>query len=356
MAFEKRIQEGFRMGLSEGIDLMMALAGVLIAVGGQLGRNIELKSAVSLALRGKLPLRYTKAILKSKLAGRPVLPKDIWTLKALVSMGMDATVYREKIKKMWGRYPLSVYGSTETVIMATQLWDHGAMTFLPHTNFLEFIPEGECRRWLADPTYRPHVFTLDEVKAGENYGIVATNFYGGALVRYFIGDIIKITSLRNEKLDVNTPQMVFYSRLDSIIDIDGVVIMPEGYVWQAVEDSGLVYRDWVVKQENDGKHRLHFYIESKNGMPLDVGQAAMAISKELRAINPYYSTLEDAGDVVLEVTQLPSGAFRSYAAKQRATGADLAHLKPPHVNPSDEIISLLVNPLSKSLIQKDSSA
>jgi len=46
----------------------------------------------------------------------------------------------------------------------------------------------------------------------------------------------------------------------------------------------------------------------------------------------------------LEVTLLPQGAFSSYIAQRQAEGADLGHLKPPHINPSDEVLSLLGAP------------
>jgi hypothetical protein len=43
----------------------------------------------------------------------------------------------------------------------------------------------------------------------------------------------------------------------------------------------------------------------------------------------------------IEVTLLPEGAFANYIAQRRAEGADLAHLKPPHINPSEKVLSLL---------------
>jgi len=41
---------------------------------------------------------------------------------------------------------------------------------------------------------------------------------------------------------------------------------------------------------------------------------------------------------------LPQGAFSRYIAQWQAEGADLGHLKPPHVNPPDEVLSLLRAP------------
>jgi len=345
MPFEKRIGQGFRMGLSEGIDLVMSMASVLVAVGERLGQRLELKSALSLLLKHGQS-RSLRAMLKSKLARRPVLPRDLWSIKAVLSAGMDATVYREKVKEMWGRYPLSVYGSTETVIMATQLWDYDGMTFLPHTNFLEFMPEEGCRKWLADPTYRPDVFTLDEVKAGESYAIVITNFYGGALVRYFIGDVIRITSLRNEKLNVDIPQMAFESRIDGLIHVGGFARLSETTIWQAIENSGLAYQEWTARKEDAEKPVLHLYLELKPDAKVFDGQVATAIHEQLEELDEFYADVEPMlGLRPLKVTLLPEGAFWAYMSKQRAAGADLAHLKPPHINPSDDIVDFLLNPV-----------
>jgi hypothetical protein len=47
----------------------------------------------------------------------------------------------------------------------------------------------------------------------------------------------------------------------------------------------------------------------------------------------------------LKVTVLPAGTFEAYISKQRAAGADLAHLKPPHVNPADTVINTLLTPV-----------
>jgi hypothetical protein len=139
--------------------------------------------------------------------------------------------------------------------------------------------------------------------------------------------------------------MVFASRIDSVIDIEGFVHLEEGTLWQAIEDTGLDYHEWVVRQEEGKKPRIHLYIEPKDGAKIDTDRAATAISSHLRDSTPFYGVLEDARDVVLEVTVLPSGAFQCYIAKQRAAGADLAHLKPPHMNPSDEIVDFLLNPV-----------
>lgn len=350
MEFEERIMQGFRMALFEGMEILFAITGLLVVIGEQFGQGGGLKRALPLLSKPRALARLLKAVLKGKLAGRSLMPRDIWSLKLLVGFGTDTSVYREKLKDMWGRYPLDVYGSTETVMIAMQTWDYDSMTFIPHINFLEFVPEEEYRKLAVDRSYQPDTFLLDEVEPGRNYGMVITNFYGGAYVRYFLGDIVRITSLQNEKLDINIPQMVFHSRVDGIIDINGFDYLTEATMWRAIEDSGLVYQDWLVKQEPDDKSRIHIYVEPKNGMGTDTEQAAIAISKQLRELEPFYGILEDMDHVTLEVSLLPCGAFGEYISKQRAAGADLAHIKPPHVNPSDDIVDLLMNSDSKPAV------
>ena len=47
-------------------------------------------------------------------------------------------------------------------------------------------------------------------------------------------------------------------------------------------------------------------------------------------------------DFRVEINLLPRGAFANYIAQRQAEGADLAHLKPPHINPSEKVLSLLM--------------
>ncbi len=77
---------------------------------------------------------------------------------------------------------------------------------------------------------------------------------------------------------------------------------------------------------------------------MDEAQITAAIDEQLKRLDEPYAELQSfMGLQALEVTLLPDGAFEEYALRQRAAGADLAHLKPPHVNPSDSVLDLLIN-------------
>ncbi|MFC1956717.1 GH3 auxin-responsive promoter family protein [Chloroflexota bacterium] len=354
MSFEERVQLGFQLALSEGMDLFFAMSSVLVAIGERFSQRKESLNIKSLLARPGLLSRLLKGVVKSKLARREMLPRDIWNLKGLVSTGSDGAVFRERVKEMWGRYPLDVYAGTEGLIMATQTWDYGGMTFIPHINFFEFIPEEESLRCQADPDYEPETVLLDEVKAGENYEVVITSFHGMPFVRYRIGDMIKITSLRNEKLGIDIPQMTFHGRVDDIIDIAGFTRLTEKVIWQAIENTGTPYKEWTVRKELQDKPVLHLYIELKGNGRITSEELAVAVHEELAKLDSPYADLEAfIGLRPLEVTLLPQDAFQNYMLRQQAAGADLAHLKPPHVNPSDSVLESLVKGVEAVLVSAE---
>ncbi|OGO19132.1 MAG: hypothetical protein A2144_05970 [Chloroflexi bacterium RBG_16_50_9] len=347
MSYQDRIKLGFKQALSEGIDYFFGLSLVLAAVGDKLNQSSAKANIRQLLTRPKAMIRLTRGIIRSKIAGRQMLPRDLWSVKGIISGGLDSWVYRDKIKQLWGRYPLDVYATTEGAVIATQLWDYESMTFVPNLNFLEFMPEEEHFKWQMDRSYQPRTVLLDEVRPGENYELIITNFHGGPLVRYRIGDMIKITSMQNEKVGVALPQMVFERRADGLINFV-VVQLTEKLVWQAIEKTGIAYEDWTA-YKIPGESVLRVLIELKNGFQGDGPGIAAAIREQILKSgdgnNGMSGVLEDLTDMVdfnVEVALLPFGAFANYMAQKQAEGVDLAHLKPPHLNPSDQVLSLLL--------------
>jgi len=342
MSFEERMQRGFELALSEGLDVCLTLSSVAVAIGDRFKQKSNNTNIKALLKRPKAISRLVRGLIKSKLAHRPLLPKDLWSLKGLITFGIDSSIYREKIKETWGIEPLEFHGCTEVVLIAMQTWDHQGMTFIPHLSFFEFIPEEESIRSREDPTYQPSTLLLDEVKPG-NYELVITSLHGGPFVRYRLGHLIKITSLRNEQLNIDIPQMVFLSRVDDQIDIAGFTRLSEKIIWQAIENAGLVYDDWTARKEVKDKPALHLYVELKeDGVTAE--QVAASVHEELKKLDTPYAELESfTGLRPLEVTLLPQNAFQLYKQRQQAAGADLTQLKPPHINPADGTIDFLVN-------------
>jgi len=342
MTFEERVREGFKQALSQGTEGFFGLAGILVAIGEQFRSRSSKVSIQPLLPQPRAIIRLVKGLFKSKLARRHLLPRDLWSLKGIVIGGTDSSIYKEKIKYLWDKYPLDVYIGSEIGTIAMQTWDYETMTFIPTLNFLEFIPEKEYFKWRSDHGYQPKTVLLNEVKAGENYEIVITNFHGGVFVRYRVGDMVRIASLKNKILGINIPQMVFESRADDLIDIAGFTRLTEKTIWRAIESSGIPYEDWTARKEVKGAPMLHIYLELKDGYVPPESVLTAIIHEQLSKLDSDYAGLETMlGLKPLQVTLLPDGSFQNYVSKRRAEGADLAHLKPPHINPSDKILSLL---------------
>jgi GH3 auxin-responsive promoter len=343
MTFEDRIKEGFDEALSEGLDLCLTLSSVAVAIGNRFSDRGSKTSIKPLLKHPKALGRLARGIAKSRLGNRPLMPRDLWSPKGLITYGIDGEVYRQKIKEMWGRYPLQFHGCTEAVMIAMQTWDYQDMTFVPHLNFFEFIPEQEALRARQDPAYKPSTCLLDEVVPGK-YELVITSFHGGPFVRYRLGHLIEITGLRNERLDIDIPQMVFLARVDDQIDIAGFTRLSEKVIWQAIENSGLPYVDWIARKEVQDRPALNLYIELKGNGHQTSQEISSLIHEELKKLDTPYSELESmTGLKPMKVTLLAKDAFNAFRLKQQAVGAELEQLRPPHINPSEEVLDFLMD-------------
>jgi hypothetical protein len=341
MPIEDRIQLGFKQALSQGLDFYFGIAVALVTIGEKLGQNMEKASIKSVMMDPRALARLARGMLRSKIAHRKLLPKDLWSVKGIFSSGTDGTVFKDVIYNSWGRYPLNLYSSTEAGVVATQTWDYEGMTFFPNINFLEFISEPEYEHWKADNSYVPQTILLDEVKPGQSYELVITNFHGSPLTRYRTNDVIRITSLSNNKLKIALPQMEFEGRVDDRLDISGFVRLTEKVIWQAISNTGIPYVDWAARKE---KGVLHVFVELRNTKDKDTDKIARAIYAELKKMDDdyMYGNIEKVLNTMpIQVTLLPEGAFNNHINIRRSQGADLAHLKPRHINPSDKEIEVL---------------
>lgn len=353
ISFQERGKKGITMAIAEGLDFYSALPSVIVNVGERLGDG-GIKNLKPLMRQPRALARILPAVIKSKMAHRRMLPKDIWKVKGLISSGSDASVYSEKISAMWGRRPLDMFACTEGLVISLQTWDYKGLTFYPYLNFLEFIPEQDCLRAREDRTFKPRTLLLDEVTAGQNYQLVITNFHGGPFIRYVVGDMIKITARRNENLNIDIPQMVYHSRIDDMIDIAGFTRLTESVIWKALENSGVDYQDWTARKELKDTPILHLYLEPRANNQLKPEQIANLVHEALIKLDKPYSELEAfLGLKPLIVTLVTPGAFDHYMRQQLATGVELGRMKVSHINPSDKVLESLLSYSSAVSVQKE---
>jgi hypothetical protein len=71
----------------------------------------------------------------------------------------------------------------------------------------------------------------------------------------------------------------------------------------------------------------------------------------LKKLDTPYSELESiAGLRPLKVTLLAKDAFQAYKSKQQAAGAELEQLRPPHINPSEQIVDFLLDSAAQRVV------
>jgi hypothetical protein len=349
MEFNERILMGFETGLRTGIDVLGSLSVVLVKMGESFAEGANQTKFNTNLLHPKTMFRLLRGYIRSKIEGRGMLPKDLWTLKAIPTGGMDTSIYRDLITHYWGQTPHEQYGSTEEGAIATQAWNKKGMIFFPDAAFLEFIPEEEWAKWRIDSTYKPNTVLLSEVEPGKRYEIVITNLFGKPLIRYRMHDLIKFTALEDKETGIKLPQMEIVGRSAAFIDLAGFTgLIDEKLVWQAIVNTQIKFVDWSARKEVENrKPIINLYFEPvETADPEDV---QFKVREHLRKLNPFYADYEDMIDSkAIKVTILEPGSFQKYQQAKVAQGADLAHLKPPHMNASDENIQLLLGSFNSS--------
>jgi hypothetical protein len=76
------------------------------------------------------------------------------------------------------------------------------------------------------------------------------------------------------------------------------------------------------------------------------------MDKQFRLMKEDYAYMvEKLGFKLLKVTLLPTGAFQRYKDIREAAGADMTHLKPPLINPSDDVLAVLMKSEGKIAVE-----
>lgn len=337
MEFQDRIKESFRMALRTGADFLGSMSSVLVKMGETFEQQ-KMDFGFSFSMLHPFVLyRLLMARFRSKIEKRRLLPKDLWPVKAIFGWGMDTAAYADKIEYYWGKRPYEIYGATEAGALALQHWQREELVFLPSSVFLEFVPEEEWLKGRKDNSYQPQTVLLDEVEQGKTYELILTSFYGMPFLRYRLGDLVTISSTGNGSV----PNMVFKARADELIDIAGLTRLDEKSIWQALVGTGISFEDWTMRKEYEEEGPiLRLYIELRDDDSED--SLKHLLHEQLKNTNPQYEELVTTiNSEPLRITRLNQGTFEKYYQAKKQEGADMAHLKPVHMNASDDTINML---------------
>jgi phenylacetate-coenzyme A ligase PaaK-like adenylate-forming protein len=342
MPFQDRIQAGFRLALKDGVDIIAAMASILARMGEGMSEQAQGMKFSPSMLHPKIAMRLARAVLRSKKEKRPILPKDLWQPRAIVTGGVDMSIYRNDIARYWGCTPYELYACTEAFLLAVEGWNRKGMVFFPDLAFLEFIPYGEQPKYREVEKSPPHTVLLNELEKEKLYEVVITHFYGLPLLRYRMNDIVKVIALEDEEAGVKLPHIVFHCRLGETIDLGGLADLDEKTIWQAIANTGLKYIDWAAcKEYNQNQTLLRLYLELKEKK--EAADVENMIDKQIKLIDTDYKDIDSyLGLQPVRVTLLSPGTFQRYTEEKVEEGVDPAHLKPAHMNASERVIQRLL--------------
>ncbi len=342
MEFRERMQKGFEIAIKEGIDVITAISSVLVRIGEGFAEKTRDGGASKRSIHPKVILRVLKALMRSRLQRRPMLPKDLWPSKAILCGGMDSHIYKSDVAHYWGSEPLDFYVSTETFFLGMQAWNKKALTLLPDSAFLEFIPYEKQGEHQDNNDSPPQTVLFDEIEEGKSYEVIISQFYGMPLLRCRLNDIIRVVSLKDEETGVNLPQIMVQGRVGSTIDLAALAVLDEKTVWEAIANTGIKYVDWIACKEFDQNQTFaHLYLELKEEVEVD--KIASMIDEQLRIVDIDYRDIDSyLQQQAVRVTVLSPGTFQRYTDEKIKEGADLAMLKPAHMNTPPAIVQHLL--------------
>jgi hypothetical protein len=339
LPFSEQIARGFEAALRDGFEVAGAIASVLVRMGqqmsGQAARSTKLTAGF---LHPKVLFRLARGLARSRSRRRPIYPKDLWDAKGIIASGLDMRIYREEIEKYWGVRPFDVYASTETMLLAMQSWSKRHLTFLPDAAFLEFLPYSPFPASSPDPR---SALLLDQLEEGHSYEVIISQFHGMPLLRYRLGDVVRVVGLSDVEAGVRLPQFEVLRKIDEAINLAALCSLDERILWKAIAESGLQYVDWTAYKEYDKNETyLRLLIELKEERA--AAEVSALLDSSLRRVDTDYGDIDHYLQTnPVRTTLLTQGSFARFTEAQVRAGADLAHLKPKHIEPSREVLEQL---------------
>ncbi len=266
-----------------------------------------------------------REILKSE--GR-LTPKLVWPQLSFIATARGGTsdFYLERFPNYLDNTPVfgAVFATAEgTLSIYHDLNDNGSILAI-ETGFFEFISEDQ---WEAE---HPKTLLATEVKAGELYRILMTNYSG--FYRYDIGDVVEVVGFYEQ-----APLIVFRHRRGGILSstTEKTTESHATQVMQALQQEfGLPLEDFCITlSENEFPAHYLVNIELAPSHELSNPQAFLAsFDQKLKEINVYYQAKRRDQVPSPRLRILASGSFAIVRQRQLQKGIPDSQLKFPHIS------------------------
>ncbi len=265
-------------------------------------------------------------------------PKQVWPNLSFVATARGGTsdFYFERFPTYFQDTPGfgAVYSSAEgTFSIYHDLNDDGSILAI-ESGFFEFIPEDQ---WEAD---HPKTLLATEVKVGERYRILMTNYSG--FYRYDIGDVVEVLGFYEQ-----APLLVFRHRRGGLLSstTEKTTEFHVTQVMQALQQEfSLPLEDFCITlSENDTPAHYLVNIELAPGQTLERPQAFLAsFDGKLQEIHTNYEVKRRDQVPPPRLRILAPGSFATLRQRQIQRGIPDSQLKFPHTSEDRSFLTGLV--------------
>lgn len=218
----------------------------------------------------------------------------------------------------------AAYSSAEGMFSIYPDVNQNASVLAIESSFFEFIPEDQ---WEAE---HPKTLLATEVKVGESYRILITNY--GGFYRYDVGDVVEVVGFYN-----TAPLIVFRYRRGGFVSAttEKTTEFHVTQVMQALQQEfNLHLEDFCITlSDNDFPARYLANIELAPGYTLEKPQAFLArFDRRLQEVNTHYEISRRDPIPPPRLRILSSGSFAILRQRQLQKGIPDSQLKFPHIS------------------------
>lgn len=233
-------------------------------------------------------------------------------LKAFFTQDLSAGPLKNRIRKVTGGYPKTVFGSTESMMSNLPSLQHpGCFLFDWRVIYPEFVPEKQRVDTDVDVAEAPETLTLSQVEVGGRYQFIATPFFND-LTRFIMPDIFECVSKGDDVLNCETPVFKYYSRADRLLVLHNFTRISEEELLQTIHDAEVPFVDFTARRELDGSREyMGLYMELSGEMTEE--EVAGRINERLLDADKDWRDLTDFMEYTpLRVTILPRGTVSKF--------------------------------------------
>lgn len=266
--------------------------------------------------------------------------KNIWPNIMYISTvtGGNFSIYDDKVNYYTDHLPIysPVYAATEGTIGINPYIKNVRYVVIPDTVFYEFIPFEEIDK------DNPKTLLINELKVGEKYEIVVTNYAG--LYRYRLGDVVKVVNYYN-----NSPEIEFLFRKNQVLNMVSEKTNEEhltNAIRSCMNNFNLSLVDYTTKPDNSiTPGRYVFYCEFKENLFYEkVKSLEKQLDKELRKSNLAYDRARNNRKLDdIKIIVLKSGTFKIIKESLLQKGVSKNQIKIPRVIINNENILRIIN-------------